>query len=41
MAMTLKSVLIEELKNLLVRDPEELVAARVDKFAGMGVWSEE
>ncbi|ASQ89771.1 acetyl-CoA carboxylase carboxyl transferase subunit alpha [Prosthecochloris sp. GSB1] len=41
MASTLKSVLIDELKALLVRDPGELVAARVDKFAGMGVWSEE
>ncbi len=41
MAATLKSVLIEELKTLLARDTDDLVAARIDKFSGMGVWEEE
>jgi len=41
MAATLKSILIEELKELLPRDPGELVHDRIEKFSGMGVWKEE
>jgi len=41
MAATLKSILIEELKTLLLKTPEELVHQRVEKFSGMGVWNEE
>lgn len=41
MAETLKSVLIDELRLLKGRKPEDLVDERIDKFAGMGVWNEE
>ena len=41
MAATLKSILIEELKALLPRDPAELVHDRIEKFSSMGVWKEE
>lgn len=41
MARTLKSVLIEELKPLLTKSPEELVEERIEKFSKMGVWRED
>ncbi len=41
MAATLKTILVEELKTLLQRDPVELVHDRVEKFSAMGVWKEE
>ena len=41
MAATLKSILIEELKLLLPKDPAELVNDRIEKFSSMGVWREE
>ena len=41
MAETVKSVLIDELRLLKGRKPEDLVDERIDKFAGMGVWNEE
>lgn len=40
MARTLKSMLIEELRNLMGKTSEELVSERVGKFASMGVWEE-
>ncbi len=40
MAATLKSILIEELRTLLSRNPAELVPERIAKFSAMGVWSE-
>lgn len=40
MAATLKGILIEELKQLFLKTPDELVTERIEKFAGMGVWSE-
>jgi acetyl-CoA carboxylase carboxyl transferase subunit alpha len=41
MAATLKSILIEELKALLPKAPEELISSRIEKFSSMGVWKEE
>ena len=41
MAGTLKSILIEELKTLLSKDPGDLVHDRIEKFSAMGVWKEE
>jgi acetyl-CoA carboxylase carboxyl transferase subunit alpha len=41
MAATLKSILVEELKVLLSKDPAELVHDRIEKFSAMGVWNEE
>ena len=41
MAGTLKSILIEELKLLLPKEPEALVHDRIEKFSAMGVWKEE
>ncbi len=41
MAGTLKSILIEELKTLLSKDPDDLVHDRIEKFSAMGVWKEE
>ncbi|MCG8343604.1 MAG: acetyl-CoA carboxylase carboxyltransferase subunit alpha [Chlorobiales bacterium] len=41
MAATVKSVLIEELRALLDKNPDDLVNERIDKFARMGVWNEE
>ena len=41
MAGTLKSILIEELKMLLSKDPVALVHDRVEKFSGMGECKEE
>jgi len=41
MAATLKSILIEELKLLLPKDPAERVNDRIEKFSSMGVWREE
>ncbi len=41
MAASLKSVLIEELRALLLKNPEDLVTERIEKFSGMGVWKEE
>ena len=40
MAATLKTILIEELKALMPRDPAELVHDRIEKFSSMGVWTE-
>ncbi len=41
MAATLKSILVEELKELLTRDSALLVHDRIEKFSSMGVWKEE
>jgi acetyl-CoA carboxylase carboxyl transferase subunit alpha len=41
MAATLKTILIEELRALLPKKPEELVHQRIEKFSSMGVWNEE
>ncbi|MCW8796066.1 MAG: acetyl-CoA carboxylase carboxyltransferase subunit alpha [Chlorobium sp.] len=41
MADTVKSVLVEELRMLLEKNPDDLVNERIDKFAAMGVWNEE
>ncbi len=41
MAKTLKSILVEELKALLPKDPATLVPDRIEKFSAMGVWKEE
>ena len=41
MAATLKTILVEELKLLLAKDPAELVHDRIEKFSAMGVWNEE
>ncbi len=41
MAATVKSLLIEELRHLLGKSPDDLVTERIDKFASMGVWNEE
>jgi len=41
MAATLKTILVEELKLLLSKDPVELVHDRIEKFSAMGVWNEE
>ncbi|NTW51574.1 MAG: acetyl-CoA carboxylase carboxyltransferase subunit alpha [Chlorobiaceae bacterium] len=41
MATTLKSILIEELRGLLGKEPGKLVDERVGKFSSMGVWNEE
>ena len=41
MAGTLKSILIEELKLLLTKEPGDLVYDRIEKFSAMGVWKEE
>ncbi len=41
MAASLKAILIEELRALLPKKPEELVSSRIDKFSAMGVWKEE
>jgi acetyl-CoA carboxylase carboxyl transferase subunit alpha len=41
MAGTLKSILVEELKVLLLKDPAALVHDRIEKFSAMGVWNEE
>lgn len=41
MAASLKAILIEELRVLLSRKPEELVSGRIEKFSSMGVWKEE
>ncbi|NTW57227.1 MAG: acetyl-CoA carboxylase carboxyltransferase subunit alpha, partial [Chlorobiaceae bacterium] len=41
MAASLKAILIEELRALLPKKPEELVGRRIDKFSAMGVWKEE
>jgi len=41
MAATLKSILVEELRLLLSKDPAELVHDRIEKFSAMGVWNEE
>jgi acetyl-CoA carboxylase carboxyl transferase subunit alpha len=41
MAKTLKSILVEELKALLPKDPATLVHDRIEKFSAMGVWKEE
>ncbi len=41
MAATLKSVLVDELRQLLGKNTEDLVSQRIEKFAGMGVWNEE
>ncbi|MCS7014071.1 MAG: acetyl-CoA carboxylase carboxyltransferase subunit alpha [Chloroherpetonaceae bacterium] len=40
-ARTLKAILIEELKPLLHKSPEELVEERIEKYARMGVWRED
>ena len=41
MAETLKNIVIEELKGLLLKKPEVLVHDRIEKFSAMGVWKEE
>jgi acetyl-CoA carboxylase carboxyl transferase subunit alpha len=41
MAETLRTILVEELQQLLAKDPETLVRERVGKFSAMGVWKEE
>ncbi|NTU96196.1 MAG: acetyl-CoA carboxylase carboxyltransferase subunit alpha [Chlorobiaceae bacterium] len=41
MAASLKTILIEELRVLLSKKPEELVSGRIEKFSSMGVWKEE
>ncbi|NTV98070.1 MAG: acetyl-CoA carboxylase carboxyltransferase subunit alpha [Chlorobiaceae bacterium] len=41
MAATLKAILIEELRALLPKKPEELVGKRIEKFSAMGVCKEE
>ncbi|TLU81466.1 MAG: acetyl-CoA carboxylase carboxyltransferase subunit alpha [Chlorobium sp.] len=41
MAATLKSMLVEELKELLTKDSALLVHDRIEKFSSMGVWKEE
>ena len=41
MAGTLKEILVEELKVLLMKDPSTLVHDRIEKFSAMGVWKEE
>ena len=41
MAATLKSVLVDELRQLLGKNTDDLVSQRIEKFAGMGVWNEE
>ncbi len=41
MAATLKSILVEELKALLPKEPATLVHDRIEKFSAMGVWNEE
>ena len=41
MAATVKTVLVEELRGLLGKNPDDLVDERIDKFAKMGVWNEE
>ena len=41
MAGTLKSILIEELRTLIGKDPAVLVNERVEKFSSMGVFTEE
>ncbi|MFZ4524447.1 MAG: acetyl-CoA carboxylase carboxyltransferase subunit alpha [Chlorobium sp.] len=41
MARTLKSMLIEELKLLQLKEPGDLVHDRIEKFSAMGVWKEE
>jgi len=40
MARTLKSFLIEELQELMKKEPSTLVDERVEKFSGMGVFRE-
>ncbi|MDF1610900.1 acetyl-CoA carboxylase carboxyltransferase subunit alpha [Stygiobacter electus] len=40
MANTLKSVLLEELNNLLKIKPEKLISSRLEKFGKMGVFEE-
>ncbi|NTW10897.1 MAG: acetyl-CoA carboxylase carboxyltransferase subunit alpha, partial [Chlorobiaceae bacterium] len=40
MAATLKAILIEELRALLPKKPEELVGKRIEKFSAMGVCKE-
>jgi acetyl-CoA carboxylase carboxyl transferase subunit alpha len=40
MAVTLKSMLIEELQGLLQKDAITLVEERIAKFSSMGVWEE-
>ncbi len=41
MAATLKSILVEELRILLLKEPATLVHDRIEKFSAMGVWNEE
>ena len=41
MAVTLKGILVEELKILLQKDPAKLVHDRIEKFSAMGAWNEE
>ncbi|NEX13076.1 MAG: acetyl-CoA carboxylase carboxyl transferase subunit alpha [Prosthecochloris sp.] len=41
MADTVKSLLVEELRMLLEKNPDDLVNERIEKFAAMGVWNEE
>lgn len=40
MAATLKSILIEELQDLMKKDSDSLVEERISKFSSMGVWQE-
>ncbi len=40
-ASTLKSILIEELQQLMTRSGEDLSESRIEKFAAMGAWTEE
>jgi acetyl-CoA carboxylase carboxyl transferase subunit alpha len=41
MAASVKAMLIEELRALLSKRPEDLVSGRIEKFSSMGVWKEE
>nr|Q3ATN9.1 RecName: Full=Acetyl-coenzyme A carboxylase carboxyl transferase subunit alpha; Short=ACCase subunit alpha; Short=Acetyl-CoA carboxylase carboxyltransferase subunit alpha [Chlorobium chlorochromatii CaD3] len=40
MGATLKAMLIEELQQLLPKEPQLLVRERIEKFSAMGVWNE-
>jgi acetyl-CoA carboxylase carboxyl transferase subunit alpha len=40
-AATLKHILLEELKPLMSKTPEQLVEERIEKYAKMGVWRED
>jgi acetyl-CoA carboxylase carboxyl transferase subunit alpha len=40
-AAALKRILLEELKPLMSKTPEQLVEERIEKYAKMGVWRED